>query len=77
MSMTEPDYNTLVMLGINPANLSPADKEQALELARRISACDSIPGAAKRRTQALIDWQKLSLKWRQHKTNTNDSKQEG
>jgi hypothetical protein len=70
------DDDTLVMLGINPANLSPTDKKQALELARRISACDNIPGAAKRRTQALTDWQKLSLKWRQRKTSTNDSKQE-
>jgi hypothetical protein len=51
------DRELLKLLGIDPSRLSDADTKTGAELARRISACDRIPGAGKRRTPAIADWQ--------------------
>jgi hypothetical protein len=56
------DNNTLELLGLDPIALSQADKKTAIKLNRRISACDLIPGAAKRRTKAIVDWQAFAKK---------------
>jgi hypothetical protein len=50
------DTDTLKLLGLNPATLSRSDQKTAIELARRLTACDRIPGAGKRRGKAMADW---------------------
>ena len=51
------DRDLLLLLGIDPSGLSAADIAEGIEAARRISQCDRVPGAGKRRPQAIADWQ--------------------
>jgi hypothetical protein len=43
-------------IGIDPRALSDTDVLEGAEAARRISACDYVPGASGRRPQAVADW---------------------
>jgi hypothetical protein len=47
----------LRVVGVDPSNLSEAEIAEGAELMRRISQCDRVPGAAKRRPKAVADFQ--------------------
>lgn len=47
----------LRLYGVDPSGLSAADIAEGVDVARRITQCESVPGANKRRPQAYADWQ--------------------
>jgi hypothetical protein len=57
MTAAERNRDLLRLLGVDPRGLSAADIAEGAEAARRISQCDQVPGAGKRRPQAIADWQ--------------------
>jgi len=48
--------DVLALLGVDTSRLSDAEILTGAELVRRISACDRIPGAGKRRPPAIRAW---------------------
>jgi hypothetical protein len=52
----EADLDLLTALGIEVSRLSDVEIREGGEAARRVSACDRIPGAGKRRPAAIIAW---------------------
>jgi hypothetical protein len=52
----------LRLLGIDPSGLSAAEVAEGVEAARRVTQCDGVPGAGKRRPQAIADWQTFVTK---------------
>ena len=55
--VTKRNRDLLRLLGVDPRGLSAADIAEGVEAARRVTQCDSVPGAGKRRPQAIADWQ--------------------
>jgi hypothetical protein len=49
----------LRLLGVDTRRLSKADVAEGAEAARRISQCERVPGANKRRSAAIDAWHKF------------------
>jgi hypothetical protein len=50
------DRAVLRLIGLDPTKLSAKDVATGAELARRITQCERVPGANKRRGKAVADW---------------------
>jgi hypothetical protein len=51
------DRDLLRLLGMDTRNMTAADIAEGAEAARRVSQCDCVPGAGKRRPKAITDFQ--------------------
>jgi hypothetical protein len=59
MTKLRRDRNILKLVKVDTSKLSPADIMHGAELMRRVTACDMISGAGKRRGPAMEAWQEF------------------
>jgi hypothetical protein len=55
--MLQRDRDILKLIDIDTSRLSPAEIKEGAEVMRRVTQCDSVPGAGQRRGQAIEAWQ--------------------